>query len=153
MSPDLSPLACTSKAIGGSYFICKDFVIDETRKHATSGLPTLSDMHSRPPTTRWPRIQLCNFMRRLQSLAASPSADVVTTNNGTVVLSLAPPLQIDSDGIIRLVPDSVTEVGDLSSGSIGRGFGECFTCSQACMHGWHELQQPFFALEHYSHCW
>ena len=107
-------------------------------------------MHSRPPTPRWPRIQLYSFIRRLQSLAASPSADVVTTNNGTVVLSLAPPLQVDSDGTIRLVLDSVTEVGDLSSGSIGRGFGECFMCSQAYAHDWHvvrhEVYQPVLLL-------
>ena len=142
-------------AIAGSCFLCRGVCCctDTQTCSLWSGLSSAEDPVVEQTQTRslW-SAHLVKFAYQtmtslnaafapcLQSLAASPSADVLTTNNGTVVLSLAPPLQVDSDGTIRLVPSSVTEVGDLSSGSIGRGFGECFMCNQTYTHGWHVLQ-------------
>ena len=45
--------------------------------------------------------------------------------SGTVAVNAEPPLYVDPDGTVYLEQGGIRQVGQLTAGSLGAGFGEC----------------------------
>lgn len=63
----------------------------------------------------------------MQILLVSPSQDnyiAIPDGSGVFVIGALAPLYVDTSGTVYLAQDLITQVGQLTAGSIGRSFGK-----------------------------